>query len=127
MNHVLIVDDDIELALTYQALLQAHGYRVSTAADGAQALKLIMHGDVNAIICDLHMPELTGDLFYVEVGRIQPQLLKRFIFVSGNAGAPLYETFLKSVKAIVLCKPVSIVQLLAKLKAVLGSEVGAAK
>ena len=126
-NHVLIVDDDIELALTYQALLQAHGYRVSTAADGAQALKLVLSGDLDAILCDLHMPELTGDLFYDEVGRARPHLLKRFIFVTGIAGAPLYETFLKSVKAPVLCKPVSFDHLLAKLKAVLGSEARAAK
>jgi DNA-binding response OmpR family regulator len=126
-NHVLIVDDDIELALTYQALLQVHGYRVSTAADGAQGLKLALNGDVDAIVCDLHMPELTGDLFYVEVGRARPHLLKRFIFVAGNADAPLYETFLNSVKAPVLCKPVSIDHLLGKLKAVLESEAGTAK
>jgi DNA-binding response OmpR family regulator len=126
-NHVLIVDDDIELALTYQALLQVHGYRVSTAADGVQALKLVVNGDVDAILCDLHMPELSGDLFYGEVGRARPHLLKRFIFVTGVADAPLYETFLNSVKAPVLCKPVSIDRLLGKLKAVLGSDTGTAK
>jgi len=126
-KHVLVVDDDIELALTYQALLQGHGYRVSTAADGAQALKLVLHGDVDAILCDLHMPELTGDLFYVEVGRARPHLLKRFIFITGNSDDPIYETFLKNVKASVLCKPVSIQQLLGKLETVLGSEAAAAK
>ena len=42
-NHVLVVDDDIELSLLYQGLLQAHGYRVSTAANGAQALKRNFH------------------------------------------------------------------------------------
>lgn len=126
-NHVLIVDDDIELALTYQALLQVHGYRVSTAGDGAQGLKLVLNGDVDVILCDLHMPELTGDLFYVEVGRARPHLLKRFIFVTGIADAPLYESFLNSVKAPVLCKPVSIDQLLGKLKAILESEAGTAK
>jgi CheY-like chemotaxis protein len=115
------------LALTYQALLQGHGYRVSTAADGAQALKLVLHGDVDAILCDLHMPELTGDLFYVEVGRARPHLLKRFIFITGNSDDPIYETFLKNLNAPVLCKPVSIQQLLGKLETVLGSEAAAAK
>jgi CheY-like chemotaxis protein len=126
-KHVLVVDDDIQLALTLQALLQVHGYRVSTAADGVQALKLILHSDVDAVLCDLHMPELTGDLFYIEVGRARPHLLKRFIFITGNADDPLYETFLRSVKAPVLPKPVSIDRLLGKLKAVLGSEAGPAK
>jgi CheY-like chemotaxis protein len=126
-KHVLVVDDDIELALTYQALLQVHGYRVSTAGDGVQALKLVQNGDVDAILCDLHMPELTGDLFYVEVGRARPHLLKRFIFITGNADDPLYETFLKNAKAPVLNKPISIDHLLGKLRSVLGPEAAAVK
>ncbi len=117
-KHVLVVDDDIELALTYQALLQLRGYRVSTAADGRQALKLVLNGDVHAILCDLSLPELAGDLFYVEVGRARPHLLKRFIFVTANADNPLYEPFLKSLKAPVLTKPVSFDQLLGKLQTV---------
>lgn len=126
-KHVLVVDDDIELAITYQALLQAHGYQVSTASDGAQALKLVLHGDVDAILCDLQMPELTGDLFYMEVGRARPHLLRRFIFITGNADDPFYASFLKSVKAPVLGKPVSLDHLLGKLKTVLGSEALASK
>ena len=126
-KHVLVVDDDIELALTYQALLQVHGYRVSTAADGAQALKLVLNCDVDAILCDLQMPELSGDLFYAEVGRARPHLQKRFIFITGNADDPLYETFLKNVKAPVLSKPVSIDHLLGKLRNILGPETAAVK
>jgi CheY-like chemotaxis protein len=118
-KHVLVVDDDIELALTYQASLQVHGYRVSTAADGVEALQLVLKNDVDAILCDLNMPELSGDLLYVEISRARPYLLKRFIFVTGNANDPLYESFLQKVKAPVLTKPVSIDHLLGKLKSVL--------
>ena len=118
---LLVVDDDIELALTWQALLQARDYRASTAANGVEALKLVMNGEVDAILCDLNMPELAGDLFYIEVGRALPQLLKHFIFVTANADNPLYETFLKSVRAPVLAKPVSFDRLLEQLKAVLAA------
>jgi CheY-like chemotaxis protein len=121
-KHVLIVDDDIELALTFQALLQVHDYRASTAANGAEALKLVMDSDVDAILCDLQMPELSGDLFYLEVSRARPHLQKRFIFVTGYADSSLYETFLKGAKAPVLSKPVSFDLLLEKLQAVLGTE-----
>jgi two-component system, NtrC family, sensor kinase len=117
-KHVLVVDDDIELAFTYQALLEMRGYRVSTAANGAQALKLVLDGDVDAVLCDLSMPELAGDLFYIEVGRARPHLLKRFIFVTANAENPLYETFLKSVKAPVMAKPISFDRLVGELQAV---------
>jgi CheY-like chemotaxis protein len=119
-KHILVVDDDIELVLTYQALLQIRDYRVSTATNGVEALKVVMNSDVDAILCDLTMPELAGDLFYIQVSRTRPNLLKRFIFLTGNADNPLYETFLKSVKAPVLSKPISFDRLLEKLKAVLG-------
>lgn len=118
-KQVLVVDDDIELALSYQAVLQSHGYQASTAANGALALHLVSKNKVDAILCDLNMPELAGDLFYLEVGRIQPALLKRFIFITGHADNPLYEPFLKKVKAPVLSKPVSIASLLETLESVL--------
>ena len=123
-NHVLVVDDDIELSLLYQGLLQAHGYRVSTAANGALALKLVAKGQVDAILCDLSMPELAGDLFYLEVGRAQPQLLKRFIFVTANADNQMYEAFLRKIKAPVLSKPVSTDRLVEKLEGMLRASAG---
>ena len=125
-RHVLIVDDDIELALTYQELLQEHGYEASTAANGRDALKLVMSREVDAILCDLSMPELTGDLFYLAVGRARPRLLKRFIFLTANADHPLYETFLQSVKVPVFAKPASVASVLENLAAILGSPTPAA-
>ena len=119
-RRVLLVDDDIELLLTWQELLQAHNYETSTAEDGAQALKLMKDQEVDAILCDLDMPGLSGDLFYIEVGRARPQLLKRFIFITGNAGNPAYDQFLQSTRATVAAKPVSIDLLLENLQAVLG-------
>jgi len=123
-KHVLVVDDDIELALMFQSLLEVHDYQATTAANGVQALKQLRESEVDAILCDLSMPELSGDLFYDEVGRVRPHLLKRFIFITGNADNPLYETFLRRVKAPVLAKPVSLERLLEVLKAVLGTAAG---
>jgi CheY-like chemotaxis protein len=126
-KHVLVVDDDIELALMFQSLLEVHDYQATTAANGVQALKQLRESEVDAILCDLSMPELSGDLFYDEVGRVRPHLLKRFIFITGNADDPLYETFLRRVKAPVLAKPVSLERLLEELKALLGTAAGLPK
>jgi CheY-like chemotaxis protein len=120
-KHVLVVDDDIELALTYQGLLEVHGYRASTAANGREALKTVMNGGVDAILCDLSMPELAGDLFYYEIGQARPQLLKKFVFLTGNFDNPLYTTFLRNVPVPVLPKPTSMDRLLEKLAGVLAA------
>lgn len=118
-KHVLLVDDDLALALMYQELLQANGYEVSTASDGREALKVLKSTKVDAIICDLSMPELSGDLFYREVGLAHPELRKRFVFLTANADNPLYDRFLKSISAPVVPKPATIEHVLAKLRPVL--------
>jgi len=121
-KRVLIVDDDIDLLLTYEALLQAHDYQTSTAENGAQALELIRTREVDAILCDLDMPELSGDLLYAEVGRTQPEVLNRFIFVTGHEDNSVYEEFLKRTKPAVLSKPVPIDRLLEHLGRVTGEQ-----
>jgi CheY-like chemotaxis protein len=115
-KHVLVVDDNVELAQTFQELLQLHGYRVSLAHDGVQALKMMTQADLDGIVCDLSMPQLEGDMFHNAVGHVRPDLLERFVFVTGNAQNPKYEAFLKQVNARVLYKPVKVDDLLAALK-----------
>jgi len=119
---VLVVDDDIELLLICQGLLEVNDYEACLAQNGAQALDVIKKRKVDAVLCDLCMPELSGDLLYGAVGRAQPRLLKRFIFVTGNAENPTYEDFLNRTKASVLCKPLPINRLLKKLESVLGNQ-----
>jgi two-component system, sensor histidine kinase and response regulator len=105
-KHLLVVDDNVELALTFQGLLELHGYRVTLAHDGVQALKLMTSADLDGIVCDLTMPQLEGDMFHNAAGHVRPELSNRFIFVTGNAENPKYEAFLKSVNARVLYKPI---------------------
>jgi len=113
---VLIVDDDLELASIYQHLLETFNYEVNTAANGEVALKFLLSRDVDAIICDLRMPELEGDLFYSALERVKPHLCNRFIFLTGVADDPKYHAFLSQVKSPVLHKPVHPEQLLMELQ-----------
>lgn len=121
-KRILVVDDDVELALIYQRLLEACHYEASTASDGTLALKLILSQDVDAVLCDLRMPELDGDLFYGAVERVKPHLCNRFIFITGAAEDPKYHTFLSQVKSPVLRKPVVPAKLLEELRRLLESQ-----
>ncbi|MBI4769914.1 MAG: response regulator [Chloroflexi bacterium] len=57
---ILIVDDEY-LNLDLLALtLQTAGYHVVKARDGHQALDLAAHIDLDAIVLDVMMPELSG-------------------------------------------------------------------
>ncbi len=111
-RHVLIVDDNVELARFFQEILKLHGYEATVMADGASALKHILHHPADAVICDLQMPQLDGDLFYATVERAQPSLARRFIFITGLADDPRFEKFVSTVDAPVLRKPVPVETLL---------------
>jgi DNA-binding response OmpR family regulator len=121
-KHVLIVDDDLELTVLYEKLLEAFHYEVSTASDGSLALKHALYQDLDAILCDLRMPELEGDLFYRAVERAKPDLCRRFIFITGAGDDPKYQPFLSQVKSPVLYKPVQPAILLAELQKLLESQ-----
>jgi CheY-like chemotaxis protein len=119
-KRVLVVDDDLELTVLYEKLLEDQ-YEVSTASDGTLALKQVLYQDVDAILCDLRMPELEGDLFYGAVQRAKPGLCDRFIFMTGAADDPKYQPFLSQVKSPILRKPVAPARLLDELKKLLAA------
>lgn len=106
IKNVLLVDDDEALANTLKLLLESHNFIVTTARNGADALREIMAFDFDVIICDMMMPKMAGDLFYLGVQKVKPHLTSRFLFVTGHADNPKVDTFLKSIDANVIFKPV---------------------
>ena len=118
-RHVLIVDDNTQLAWFFQEILKLHGYDSTALADGAAAVKFVTTQHTDAVICDLQMPQLEGDLFYATVERTQPALARRFIFITGVADDARFQKFVSTVDAPVLRKPVAVETLLAELERVL--------
>ena len=59
-KHVLVVDDEEQLALAIKIRLQSQGYEVVTANDGQQALELASQQRPDLIIMDVLMPVMDG-------------------------------------------------------------------
>ncbi len=59
---ILLVEDDVAVRASLVALLQAWNYRVLEAADGAEALEILIErvGQVDLILSDVVMPRLGG-------------------------------------------------------------------
>tara|TARA_B100000676_G_scaffold262895_1_gene274280 strand:- start:925 stop:1203 length:279 start_codon:yes stop_codon:yes gene_type:complete len=75
-----------------------------------------MTSSADAIICDIMVPHMPGDMFYVAVEeRVRPELCKRFIFVTSYEGNPKIESFFKTNNSIVLYKPVTFGKLMGTL------------
>lgn len=60
MTAVLVVDDDPHLLRALRITLQAHGYEVTTAADGHSALLAAAQNPLALVILDLGLPDLDG-------------------------------------------------------------------
>jgi DNA-binding response OmpR family regulator len=104
-KQVLVLEDDLELTLVLKEVLHAHSFQVITAKDGVEGLKHVLAGDFDAILCDLLMPNLPGDMFYLAVQRVRPHLAKRFIFMTGHRADPKWDAFARKVGALILWKP----------------------
>lgn len=59
-NRILIVDDEKDTAETLKSILLKHGYEVSVAFDGEEALAKIKEDNPDVILLDLVMPKLNG-------------------------------------------------------------------
>ena len=57
---VLVADDHAANRMVIQRLLQKAGHRVMCVDGGADALELLATTDYDAVIVDLHMPEVSG-------------------------------------------------------------------
>lgn len=118
-SRILIVDDDSQFRRTLQLGLVAHGYEVSGAADGAEALNSIATEGPDLIVLDWSMPGMDG----VEMCRmLRANSEVPVIMVSGNRSKKLRDAALEAGANDYLAKPFSIDELLTLLDCFLGPQ-----
>ena len=67
---ILIVEDEELLRESFKVLLELHGARVESAANGKEALEVMKTVSVNLILLDLVMPEMGGEEFLLEMQKL---------------------------------------------------------
>ncbi len=60
MKKILIVDDEFLINYSLSATFQAKDTEVTTAADGATALKAISENHFDLCFLDIHLPDISG-------------------------------------------------------------------
>ncbi|HEX8926782.1 MAG TPA: response regulator, partial [Terriglobales bacterium] len=115
LHRVLFVDDEPNIRLTLPAILQMHGFEVTTTATVAEALQAMQNGKFDVLLADLNIGQ-PGDGFTVvsAMRRTQPDALT-FILT----GFPAFETALEAIRSQVddyLVKPANINQLVQKIE-----------
>ena len=108
---ILFVDDEPSIRLTLPAILEMHGFAVTTAADVPEALGLIQKEQFDVLLSDLNIGQ-PGDGFTIvsAMRRIQPNAVTVII-----TGYPAFETALEAIRKQVddyVVKPTDINQLI---------------
>ncbi|HSL50557.1 MAG TPA: response regulator [Candidatus Deferrimicrobiaceae bacterium] len=109
---VLVVDDEHVIAQLIADVLGGEGYDVDTAPDGVVALEHIGRRAYDLILSDLRMPELDGLGLYRKLEESHPDLVRRFVFITGTSEHTDYQGFIEDVAAPVLTKPFEVDELL---------------
>jgi len=78
---VLCVDDEENILHSLKRLLRKEDYRLLTASSGAEGLKILEENDVQVVIADQRMPQMSGTDFLAIVKKRNPEAIR--IILSG--------------------------------------------
>jgi DNA-binding NtrC family response regulator len=101
---ILVADDEVYTLEALVALLEADGYALETATNGAVALKKLMDFPFALVLADLKMPELDGLELLTEIK--QADLLTEVIIITGKGSIHTAVTAMKNGAYDYLTKPV---------------------
>lgn len=114
MAHILIVEDNIELAGNMKVFLEQSGYETACVRDGRDTLKHLKEREVDLILLDMILPDVTGAELCVE---IRKQSDCPVIYVSCVSDTESIVKALENGGDDYLVKPVDYDQLLARIHA----------
>jgi two-component system cell cycle sensor histidine kinase/response regulator CckA len=105
---ILIIDDEPLLGQTLRFAFQDK-HDVEVASSGREALeRLSSDCDYDLVLCDLMMPDVSGEHVYRAVTERAPGLLPRFVFMTGGAFTERAQDFLAHFAGRQLEKPFNI-------------------
>lgn len=115
-NTVLVVDDDPLTQRVLQHYLERAGYRMLSAANGREALKVARQQSPQLIILDVMMPDMDGWTVLKQIKKMESTREIPVILLSGNADLMASEEAQQSGATLLLVKPINPEQLLSAMK-----------
>lgn len=109
-SFVLVIDDEDRVCKLMRHFLEAEGYRVCLASDGAGGLAWLNRESVNLVILDLKMPGMNGPEFLKEMRKMNEYL--PVIIVTGYPDGGLMAKALRHGPFTLLAKPIDREQLM---------------
>jgi DNA-binding NtrC family response regulator len=115
---VLLLEDDTDLCQALKDWLEMNECVVTIVHRGVEGITEVMKTDFDVIVCDMVMPMMPGDMFYLAVSKAKPHLCGRFVFITGHRDRPDIAKFLWEFHGPTLNKPLDLEELLSSVRQV---------
>jgi len=111
---ILIIDDDVAIRKSHEAVLKANGYEVDVAENGKEAIKKSNASFYNLALIDIRLPDMEGTQLLTAMRDTVPKTVKIII-----TGYPSQENAIEAVNRDAdgyIVKPYTMEELLRKIK-----------
>ncbi|MCG7984629.1 hypothetical protein A3194_12745 [Candidatus Thiodiazotropha endoloripes] len=104
-GHVLVVEDESEIADLLLEILRSAGLQASWASSGVKAIQWLQENHCDLILTDIRMPDMDGPGLWRTLKQDYPGLLPHTAFITGDTLSAAIAPFLKETGAPLLEKP----------------------
>jgi CheY-like chemotaxis protein len=87
LGTILIIDDEKGYRDFYKFILEPLGYKVSSAEDGEEGLRMATENKYDVILLDVHMPKMKGDEVFARIRKIRPE---QIIIIFSSSSDPSF-------------------------------------
>ncbi len=105
---ILVADDEQVVLDLMSRILQDAGAEVTSVENGSAAWDRLVERDFDLIVTDLRMPILDGQGLYERVAEEKPEMMRRFVFATGDLLRPDSVRFLEGLPNRILHKPLDV-------------------
>ena len=81
---IMVIDDEVTITELIDDLLTRYGANVDFFNSGADAFDQLCVKSYDVIVCDQRMPGVNGQNLYRMVESLNPEMARRFLFVTGD-------------------------------------------
>ena len=122
MKKILIVEDDLKIALAVGVRLKANGYEVLTAFDAMAGVAMAVKHVPDLVILDISIPAGSGFLVAERLQSMTPTFGTPIIFMTGSRNPEFQAKAMKLGAVAFMEKPFQNGELIAQVRKALGEE-----
>jgi DNA-binding response OmpR family regulator len=119
LHRIIVVDDEPGNRILCRQVVEPEGIFCDAAADGIQALALMVSGNYDLVLLDIDMPKMQGAEVLRRLRENPPGSHLKVIMLSGRATEDEMALMMRAGADDYLSKPFSLVQLRERVKAAL--------